>query len=85
MMEAVLSGWSLMAKFKEFCSAKDLAPFSKDLWTQIGRFAHLVRRLPVFLAECSTHALRLPRARAGAAAVCCPVPRRRRRGRLSPT
>jgi len=30
-----------MAKFKEFCSAKDLAPFSKDLWTQIGRFAHL--------------------------------------------
>jgi len=41
LMEAVLSGWSLMAKFKEFCSAKDLAPFSKDLWTQIGRFAHL--------------------------------------------
>ena len=85
LMEAVLSGWSLMAKFKEFCSAKDLAPFSKDLWTQIGRFAHLVRRLPGSLAECSTHARRLPRARAGAAAVCCPVPRRRRRGRLSPT
>ena len=50
MMEAVLSGWTLMAKFKEFCSAKDLAPFSKDLWTQIGRFAHLVRRLPGSLA-----------------------------------
>lgn len=41
LMEAVLSGWALMAKFKEFCSTKDLAPFSKDLWTQIGRFAHL--------------------------------------------
>jgi hypothetical protein len=41
LMEAVLSGWILMAKFKEFCSEKDLAPFSKDLWTQIGRFAHL--------------------------------------------
>ena len=47
LMEAVLSGWTFMAKFKEFCSAKkDLAPFSKDLWTQIGRFAHLVRPLP---------------------------------------
>ena len=56
MMEAVLSGWSLMAKFKEFCSAKDLAPFSKDLWTQIGRFAHLVRRRPDSLADCSTRA-----------------------------
>ena len=57
MMEAVLSGWTLMAKFKEFCSSKDLAPFSKDLWTQIGRFAHLVRRRPdSSLSDCSTRA-----------------------------
>jgi hypothetical protein len=84
-MEAVLSGWTLMAKFKEFCSAKDLAPFSKDLWTQIGRFAHLVRRLPDSHGRLQHACARLPRGRAGAAAVCCPVPRRRRRGRLSPT
>ena len=43
MMEAVLSGWALMAKFKEFCSTKDLAPFSKDLWTQICRFVHMCK------------------------------------------
>lgn len=68
LMEAVLSGWALMAKFKEFCSTKDLAPFSKDLWTQIGRFAHLVRGLPDPLADRCTHARALAtRARLGPA------------------
>ena len=86
LMEAVLSGWALMAKFKEFCSTKDLAPFSKDLWTQIGRFAHLVRRLPDPLADRCTHM----RARAchagalGAAAACHPGPSQTTTGQIEP-
>jgi len=41
LMEAVLGKWTLMGKLKAFCEDKELAPFSKDLWTQVGRFAHL--------------------------------------------
>tara|TARA_B110001452_G_C15124528_1_gene391908 strand:- start:42 stop:680 length:639 start_codon:yes stop_codon:yes gene_type:complete len=41
LMEIALGSWSLMGKLKEFCTTKADAPFSKDLWVQIGRFAHL--------------------------------------------
>ena len=43
LMEAVLGSWKLMAKLKEYCEANVDTPFTMDLWTQIGRFAHLVR------------------------------------------
>ena len=86
MMEAVLSGWALMAKFKEFCSTKDLAPFSKDLWTQIGRFAHLVRRLPDPLADrCTRMRARACHAGAlGAAAACRPGASQTTTGQIEP-
>ena len=86
LMEAVLSGWALMAKFKEFCSTKDLAPFSKDLWTQIGRFAHLVRRLPDPLADRCTH-MRARACHAGAlraAAACHPGASQTTTGQIEP-
>ena len=41
LMEAVLGKWPYMAKLKTFCEDKYKQPFSKDLWTQIGRFAHM--------------------------------------------
>ena len=41
LMEVVLGSWRLMGKLKEFCETKADAPFNKDLWAQIGRFAHL--------------------------------------------
>jgi len=41
LMEAVLGTWSLMPQMKEFCTDKFAQPFSKDLWTQISRFAHM--------------------------------------------
>ena len=40
-MEAVLSSWPLMAQLKAFCADKYAQPFSKDLWTQIGRLVHM--------------------------------------------
>jgi hypothetical protein len=40
-MEAVLGAWPLMGKLKAFCVDKYNQPFSKDLWTQIGRFVHM--------------------------------------------
>jgi len=41
LMEAVLGAWPLMGKLKVFCVDKYAQPFSKDLWTQIGRFVHM--------------------------------------------
>jgi len=41
LMEAVLGAWSLMPQWKAFCTDKFAQPFSKDLWTQISRFAHM--------------------------------------------
>jgi len=43
LMEAVLEAWPLMGQLKTFCVDKYAQPFSKDLWTQIGRFAHMTR------------------------------------------
>ena len=43
LMEAALSQWPLMGAFKTFCSGTYNQPFSKDLWTQIGRFVHMTR------------------------------------------
>ena len=40
-MEAVLCGWPLMAQLKAFCVDEYNQPFSKDLWTQIGRFVNM--------------------------------------------
>ena len=40
-MEAVLSTWPLMAKLKAYCNDKYAQPFSKDLWTRIGRFVNM--------------------------------------------
>ena len=42
-MEAVLDTWAFMGKLKEFCQEKVDTPFTMDLWTQIGRFAHMTR------------------------------------------
>jgi len=41
LMEVVLGSWSFFGKLKQFCTEKMDVPFSKDLWAQIGRFAHL--------------------------------------------
>ena len=43
LMEAVLSAWPLMGKLKAFCEEKHQQPFSRDLWTQIGRFVHMTQ------------------------------------------
>ena len=43
LMEAVLTKWPLMEKLKAFCTDKHAQPFSKDLWTQIGRFASMTQ------------------------------------------
>ena len=43
-MEAVLGSWSHMSKLKAFCVDKEVPPFSKDVWAQIGRFARLVKK-----------------------------------------
>lgn len=42
-MEAVLTKWPLMGQLKDFCVDKHAQPFSKDLWTQIGRFASMTQ------------------------------------------
>ena len=85
LMEAVLSGWALMAKFKEFCSTKDLAPFSKDLWTQIGRFAHLVCRFPDPWPIAAHMRARACHAGApGAAAACRPGASQTTTGQIEP-
>lgn len=44
LMEAVLGSWSHMSKLKAFCVDKEVPPFSKDVWAQIGRFARLVKK-----------------------------------------
>lgn len=41
LMEAVLGAWPLMTKLKAFCLDKYSQPFSRDLWTQIGRFVNM--------------------------------------------
>ena len=41
LMEAALSSWPLFPRLKTFCEEKHAAPITKDLWTQIGRFARL--------------------------------------------
>ena len=43
LLEAALgAGWSHFDKFKEFCAAEACAPFTRDLWLQLGRFVALV-------------------------------------------
>jgi len=41
LMDAVLGSWPLMPQLKAFCQDKFGQPFSKDLWTQVSRFAHM--------------------------------------------
>lgn len=43
LMEAVLGAWPLMEQLKTFCLEKFNQPFSKDLWTQIGRFVNMTK------------------------------------------
>ena len=43
LLEAVLPKWRLTPTLKAFCVDKYAQPFSKDLWTQIGRFAHMTQ------------------------------------------
>ena len=39
LLESALGGgWSHFEKFKEFCAAEASAPFTRDLWLQLGRF-----------------------------------------------
>jgi len=41
LMEAVLGSWPLFPKLKDFCEQQFMQPFSKDMWTQIGRFVEM--------------------------------------------
>ena len=41
LLEGALSSWALKEQFKAFCEQQHKQPFSKDLWNQIGRFAHM--------------------------------------------
>ena len=43
LMDAVLSAWPLMPKLKAYCEAQHQQPFSRDLWTQIGRFVNMTQ------------------------------------------
>ena len=43
LMEAALVQWPLMPTLKAFCTDKHGQPFTKDNWTQIGRFVHMTR------------------------------------------
>jgi len=43
LMEAVLGGWRLKEPMKAFCQSHHAQPFSKDLWSQIGRFVHMTK------------------------------------------
>ena len=45
LMEAVLGTWALFPKLKQFCEQQFGQPFSKDMWTQIGRFVEMVSEL----------------------------------------
>jgi hypothetical protein len=42
LMESALVNWSLISQFKAFCT-QQAQPFSRDLWTQICRFAHMTK------------------------------------------
>jgi len=43
LIEAALAQWELMAELKTFCTDKFDQPFTRDLWTQIARFAHMTK------------------------------------------
>ena len=43
LMEAALRQWPLMPELKGFCEGTYGQPFSRDLWTQIARLAHMTQ------------------------------------------